>query len=442
MSMPSAEARRVWLREAALMSFWLGLAAIVGLWIGYVTLCLLIAVSVYLVIYLVYAYQLHRWLTSDRVEPSEGMGVWQEIYTELYRLKQRNRRRKKRLKNIVNEFKSSTAALPFGAVVLDSLGRILWFNSAAGALLGLRAPLDRGQRVVNLLRYPRFSEFLARNRGNNGELEMPSPTNEDTTILVQLVPYGDHQRLLIARDISEQRRLEATRRDFVANASHELRTPLTVLRGYLEMMEEEAGEDTQLVSWRTPIHEMGAQARRMGQIIESLLKLARVESDGLQLKQEYIDVPQMIESLVEDIRRAAGVTHRFVLDIDPGLALFGRASEIESVFSNLLGNAVRYTPADGQITVRWWQDDAGAHFAVSDTGPGIDAEHMPRLTERFYRVDRGRKSTAGGTGLGLAIVKHCLEHHEAVLAVDSVPGQGSTFSCRFPSQRILGRRAA
>ncbi|MES1925100.1 phosphate regulon histidine protein kinase PhoR [Salinisphaera sp. T31B1] len=433
--------RRVWRRESLIIVTWLAVSAVVGLLVGRVLLCVLLGVSAYLAMQLIYAYQLHRWLTSDRIEPSDGFGVWQEIYTELYRLKQRNRKRKKRLKSIVHEFQASTAALPDGAVVLDSQGRIVWFNQAAAALLALRTPQDLGQRIANLLRHPHFASYLA-DPGDGGELEMPSPLNEADTILLRRIPYGNNQRLLIARDISEQKRLEHTRRDFVANASHELRTPLTVLRGYLEMMEEETADGAALSSWRAPIREMGEQSRRMNRIIESLLKLARVEAEGLQQRQERVDVGAMVTSLVDDIRLAAGAGHTIVTDLEPGLSLYGRTSELESVFSNLLSNAVRYTPAEGHIHVRWWSDDEGAYFSVADDGPGIDAVHLPRLTERFYRVDAGRKASAGGTGLGLAIVKHCLEHHDADLRIDSRPGEGTVFTCHFPAQRRLSQRAA
>lgn len=442
MSMPSIGVGRIWRRELVLGLTWLLVSLVAGLFFDRILLCLLLGVSGYLAMQMVYAYQLHRWLTSDRIEPSDGIGVWQEIYTELYRLKQRNRKRKKRLKSIVNEFQASTAALPDGAVVLDSQGRIIWFNNAAAAMLALRTPQDLGQRIANLIRHPNFASYLGQ-QDRDGELDIPSPLNEADTIQLRLIPYGNNQRLLIARDVSEQKRLEYTRRDFVANASHELRTPLTVLRGYLEMMEEEAGEAGPLQSWQAPIREMSEQSRRMNRIIESLLKLARLEAEGLQQRQERIEVPSMISKLVEATRRADGADHTIETDLEAGLSLFGRASELESVFSNLLSNAVRYTPAGGHISVRWWSDEEGGPtFAVTDDGPGIEPAHIPRLTERFYRVDPGRKASSGGTGLGLAIVKHCLEHHEAELVIDSEPGQGSTFCCRFPTQRRLGQQAA
>ena len=421
---------------------WLVAAAAIGLLLDHVTLALLIALAIYTSGHLVFAYQLHRWLAQPRIEPREGFGVWQEIYTELYRLKQRNRRRKKRLKSIVGESQASTAALPDGAVVIDGRGRIVWFNNAAAALLALRAGQDNGQRIVNLLRHPRFAAFLASADQVGAPLEVPSPANDTDTLSLRIVPYGDGQRLLIARDISEQKRLESTRRDFVANASHELRTPLTVLRGYLEMMTEEADDAGALASWRTPIREMDAQSARMGRIIDSLLRLARLESEGLAQAQETVDMPALIRRIAEDYRKSDEGRHRIELDLQPGLSLFGRPAEIESVVSNLVANALRYTPAGGHVVVRWRDAHGSAQLAVSDDGPGIASEHLPRLTERFYRIDSGRSSSDGGTGLGLAIVKHSLEHHEAELQIDSELGRGTTFRCIFPHQRLVGADAA
>ncbi|RJS95044.1 phosphate regulon sensor histidine kinase PhoR [Salinisphaera sp. Q1T1-3] len=442
MNAPAGEIRRIWARAMFRLLVWLGLWALAGLLISGlgITLALLIGLSLYTAGHLVFAYQLHRWLAKPRIEPREGFGVWQEIYTELYRLKQRNRRRKRRLKDIVSEFQASTAALPDGAVVIDARGRIVWFNEAAAALLKLRAGQDNGQRIANLIRHPRFANFMAAAAidGDTAELEIPSPANETDTVLLRIVPYGDRQRLLIARDISEQKRLEFTRRDFVANASHELRTPLTVLRGYLEMMSEEAGADAALADWQRPIREMENQSARMGHLIDSLLRLARLEGEGLQQRQENIDVSALVTRLVEETQRsAAGAAHRFEVVADEGLALFGRPGEIESVITNLLGNAVRYSASDTVVRITWASSEQGATLAVSDEGPGIAAEHIPRLTERFYRVDAGRRATDGGTGLGLAIVKHGVEHHESELVIDSTPGQGTTFRVVFPQQRVV-----
>lgn len=442
MSIPSVGLGPAWRREIVALVLWLGLWGVTGLLLGYALVALLIGLSLYLVMHLTYAYQLHRWLRSDQRIPPEGIGIWQEIFLEFYRLKQRNSKRKRRLKSILSEFQASTAALPDGAVVLDSQGRIVWFNQAAAALLGLRSSQDVGQRIVNLVRHPRFADYLAAPDAEEREVEVPSGVSDEQVLALRIIPYGNEQRLLIARDVSQQKQLEATRRDFVANASHELRTPLTVLRGYLEMMEEEIGDGEALRRWRSPIHEMGEQAARMGRIIENLLKLARVEAEGLQQKQEVVDVPAMIRRLVADAQRTDRKDLRFETDLDESLCLYGRAGELESVFSNLIANATQYTPEQGDIAVRWWRDEQGVYFEVGDTGIGIDSRHIPRLTERFYRVDAGRHADSGGTGLGLAIVKHCLEHHEAELAIASEPNTGSTFTCQFPPQRAQSRRAA
>lgn len=440
--MPATDLQRVWLGEFLRLAGWLAGCALVGLIAGYPEAALAIGLAAYLTLHLWYAFQLHRWLTTDNIEPADGIGIWRDIYTQLHRLKRRNRRRKKRLKHIVNEFQASTAALPDGAVVLDRLGRINWFNEAAAAALGLHSGEDRGQRIINLIRHPRFASFVASSEDDQPALEMPSPINERDTLLIRIVPYGNDQRLLIARDISSQKRQEATRRDFAANASHELRTPLTVLRGYLDMMAEESNEDGALNTWRQPLADMQAQSQRMGRIIDSLLRLAQVEGESLSQEQAYIDVPAMLDEQVDNLRHGMGSDHEYVFDIDRSLALYGRSGEIESVLSNLLINAARYTTGNGRIVVVWRQDEQGVYFAVRDNGPGIAAAHIPRLTERFYRADPGRQSSDGGTGLGLAIVKHCLQHHESELQIESRPGGGSVFSCRFPPQRVLARRAA
>lgn len=443
MSIPSVEVNTAWRRELGLLLLWLSMWGVTGFLINHFLAAMLGGVSLYLALHLGYTYKLHHWLISgERKPPPDGTGVWQEIFLEFYSITQRSRKRKKHLKSIVNEFQASTAALPDGAVVLDRQARIVWFNEAAAALLALRSPKDLGQRIANLVRQPRFSEYLA-NPERAEQVEITTGTQEETVLALRIIPYGDGQRLLIARDISLQKGLDAMRRDFVANASHELRTPLTVLRGYLEMMQEETKAGAQLQRWAKPIHEMGVQAVRMGRIIEDLLKLARVEAEGLQQKQEMVNVPQLINRLVAEARKSDDLNREITADIDNDLQLFGRPGELESVFGNLITNAMQYTPAEGDIRVRWWRNDDGdASFSVSDTGIGIEAKHIPRLTERFYRVDPGRSSASGGTGLGLAIVKHCLEHHESELAVASELNVGSSFTCRFPAQRSHVRRAA
>jgi two-component system phosphate regulon sensor histidine kinase PhoR len=267
-------------------------------------------------------------------------------------------------------------------------------------------------------------------------VEASSPVNADTILNFRLIPYGNGQRLLIVRDVSERRRLETARRDFVANASHELRTPLTVLRGYLDLIEPDAREGRPLAAWRQPFHEMRVQATRMETLIADLLKLARLESEVVLSRQDLLDVPAMIQRVAEEARALSQSRHRIDLDVQKDIRLFGRESEMQSIFTNLVANAVQYTPDGGIVNLRWWADEQGAHFSVADSGIGIAEKDLPRLTERFYRVDVSRSRASGGTGLGLSIVKHALEHHEGRLQVESEPGVGSTFTCHFPLHRV------
>ncbi|MDN5939289.1 MAG: phosphate regulon sensor histidine kinase PhoR [Salinisphaera sp.] len=431
-----------WRREVALLAGWLGLATLCGLAFGQPLVGLCSGAALYLLWQLRQVYLLHRWLLGRDQEAPAGTGIWQEVFTALHRLKQSNRKRKRHLKRIVDEFQASTEALPDGAVVLDVHGRILWFNQAAAALLGLRSQQDRGQRIANLLRHPRFGSYLDAGHQQPTEIEIPSPIDDNAVVCLRVIPYGNNQRLLIARDVSAQKQMDATRRDFVANASHELRTPLTVLRGYLDMMQEEAGPRGGLANWAAPLHEMAAQSQRMHGIIEGLLRLARVEGEGVQQKQTLVDVSALVAQLLTDAASASPPGLNIETEIDSGLFLFGRAGELESIFSNLIRNAVQFTPEGGEITIRWALAGDSACFSVSDSGIGIAAAHIPRLTERFYRADASRSTDAGGTGLGLAIVKHGLEHHEAELEISSQPGQGSTFTCRFPAHRAHRHRVA
>lgn len=441
MSIPSTGLGVAWLRELGLLLLWLTIWGVTGFLIQHFLAAMLTGVSLYLALHMAYTYKLHGWVTSGKHQPPpDGSGVWQEIFLEFYNLNQRSRQRKKRLANIVNEFRASTAALPDGAVVLDRLLRIVWFNDAAVDLLGLRSPNDVGQPIGNLVRHPKFIEYLA-DSPHIKQVEIATDGDDRVILALRIIPYGDGQRLLIARDISQQSRLDAMRRDFVANASHELRTPLTVLRGYLEMMQEEGGGGQALARWQKPIKDMEQQALRMGRIIEDLLTLARVEGGGQHEKQAVLHVPELLQRLLANAHKSDVKNRQIDTDIDTDLFLFGRSGELESIFSNLLTNAMQYTSEGGTIQLRWWQDEEGAHYCVSDSGIGIEAKHIPRLTERFYRADPGRSSASGGTGLGLAIVKHCLEHHDAQLQIVSELNVGSRFTCNFPRERAHQRDA-
>jgi two-component system, OmpR family, phosphate regulon sensor histidine kinase PhoR len=314
---------------------------------------------------------------------------------------------------------------------------IAWLNDAAVRLLGLR-PEDRGQRIENLLRAPEFAAFL-HDAAPARVMRMASPTDENVKLALQVVPYGETQRLLLAKDITHEMRLETVRRTFVANASHELRSPLTVISGYLDAL----AEDPDLAEhWRGPVDEMVRQSERMRRIIEDLLTLSRLEASAPEAGRDYVDVAGMLAVLRKEAlaRKERPATVELALESDAGL--LGVESEIFSAFANVVGNALKYTPADGSVRIRWYLDGEAPCLSVTDTGVGIPADSIPRLTERFYRVDKSRDRATGGTGLGLAIVKHVLQRHGARLEVQSKLGAGSTFTCRFPADRVLRHPAA
>jgi len=445
-AMPPAPAPAPSLQETRLAETWrhelvkLALLALLGVAVGRLfdrgLLGVCVVLGGLLVSHFRHLARLRAWLMNPkRVELPETSGLWGEIYDLLLDMYRKNRKKRKKLALMLAEYQASTAALPDGAVVLGERGEIAWFNHAATTLLGLRSPQDVGLRIPNLIRHPAFTDYFA--SGNfDTEVEAPSPVNRAKTLSLRIIPYGANQRLLIVRDVSELRRLETARRDFVSNASHELRTPLTVLRGYLDMMEPETQGKGGLAGWRAPLLEMRNQAVRMEALVNDMLKLARLEADSSQMKDELLDVPALIERAVADVRALSQGAHRFETSIQPGLGLVGGETELLSVFGNLLSNAVRYTPAGGVIRVRWETVPEGARYSVQDTGIGIADKDIPRLTERFYRVDVGRSRASGGTGLGLSIVKHALERYDGHLEIASELGVGSTFICCFPEHRL------
>jgi two-component system phosphate regulon sensor histidine kinase PhoR len=409
-----------------------------GLLAGHPLLFVGIAAMIYAGWHLWNLYRLEHWLGQDKkAEPPDAPGIWGEVFDRFYRLQQRNRKRKRKLAVMLRRFRESTTAMPDATVVLDGNDRIEWFNRAAGHLLGLDPSQDIGQYIGNLLRHPRFTEYLAHRSENQGphSLEISAPHNSHLLLRLHLIPYAKRSTLLIARDITHLQRLEQIRRDFVANVSHELRTPLTVLTGFLETLSDADDECTR--QWQRPLSLMAQQTARMQNIVDDLLLLSKLESGSAPNNQgKPVEVARLLRQIHEEARLLSGEQqHRFVLELDDDLCLPGQEEELRSAFSNLVFNAVRYTPAQGEITLRWHSDNAGLHFSVSDTGEGIAVQHIPRLTERFYRVDVGRSRSQGGTGLGLAIVKHVLNRHQGSLRIESKLGQGSTFICDFPPAR-------
>lgn len=411
-------------------------AVFIGLFAGHVLLLLFLTVTAFLGWQLYNLFKLEQWFSLRRKqEPPESEGVWGEVFEYLLRQQRGNRKRKEKLVSLLTRFREAASALPDAVVILRGDDSIDWFNDAAKRLLGLHAPKDTGQQIVNLVRNPVFIEFLR--AGDFAQrVEFSSPASEDIALNVMIVPYGKDQRLLIARDITHLQRLEQTRRDFVANVSHELRTPLTVVNGYVEVLADSNGPG--LDPWRSQIQLMQTQTLRMQRIVEDLLMLSQLENQPGPAPERTVAIPALLENLRGEARVLSGENgHIITLEVDATLWLKGVESEIVSAFSNLITNAVRYTPAGGRITLRWFRDSHGAHLSVADSGVGVPPSDIPRLTERFYRVDAGRSRNTGGTGLGLAIVKHALSRHGATLRIESVLEKGSVFTCDFPLTRVL-----
>ena len=375
---------------------------------------------------------LDRWSRAPDVDANlEGRGAWDGIFGRLYRHEKDLRAQIERRSHRIDMLLAAIQALNDGVVLLNDRMHIVFCNATAEALLGLQARTDIGQSVANLVRQPEFVAFLLA-----GDFARPltirSERNPGCVLSIHLIPYAENRTLMQIKDVTQTERLDRMRRDFVANVSHELRTPLTVLSGFLETLREiDLGPEEQ----QRYLALMSEQSGRMLTIVQDLLTLSAIES-APPPEDAVLDMAKIIDKLRRDAESLSGGRHHLVVEADDPNDLLGSESELTSAFSNLVSNAIRYTPVGGRITIRWETNAHGGVFSVQDTGIGIDAQHIPRLTERFYRVDRGRSREAGGTGLGLAIVKHALNRHQAQLEITSTPGVGSCFSARFPASRI------
>ncbi len=428
--MPSRLAR-AWRFSAWRLAVPVLIALAVGVWLRALPQCLLLVAVAALAFVIFKLVRLGRLLTSRRHLPAaDGNGVWDEIQNLVRRRQITATQDKRRLVGLLRAFRDAAAALPDAVVALDREQRIQWFNAAAGHLLGLKYPQDIGGHLTNLVRAPRFAEWL---HAENAEplVDLASPADENLRLSLRLIRYADERSLLVARDVSQLMRLEQVRRDFVANVSHELRTPLTVVHGYLDMIEPES-----IPEYEPILHELRNQSRRMAQIVEDLLTLSRLEAQG-DLPQERISLRSLLEALRREAVALSQGGHVVTTELLGAHDLLGSTKELHSAFSNLVSNAVRHTPAGGHIILRWESGENGGRLSVVDTGQGIAPQHLPRLTERFYRVSTSRSRETGGTGLGLSIVKHVLQLHQAHLDIRSEAGVGSTFSCVFGRERLL-----
>lgn len=427
-------------------AFWLGLLLsllCLIIWAATDAITALITLSAGLFLYLIdhiyWLHRLHTWLKKPVLnQMPNGTGVWEDIFAALYQEHRRNSRSKTQLSSTLERFRHAASALPDGVVVLNSDNEIEWCNPPAENQLGLNLKHDENQPISYLVRHSDFVEYLQAQEQdesfNSEPIKLKSWRNPEVTLEIQLIPFGSKQKLLICRDVTALEKTEIMRRDFIANVSHELRTPLTVVGGFLETLVDMDGAVPE--SLKNYFGMMMDQTSRMRRIIEDLLTLSTIESNTQSPDNNEIDMSKLLHQIQNDANSLSKslnkTTHNVHLDMDKNLHIKGSQEELYSALSNLTSNAIRYTPAGGDIFIGWKLRDNQAVFSVRDTGIGIEQQHIDRLTERFYRVDRGRSRETGGTGLGLAIVKHILNRHQARLEIESQLGVGSTFSIVFP----------
>lgn len=384
-------------------------------------------------------WRLHRLLLRmdqrQRFTAMNGQGLWDGLENLLQRRQSESRSRITRLARLLRAYRQAASAMHDGALIIQrGSSRIIWFNKASRHLLGLHYPKSINSNLLDILQSPVARDWLLAGRSDEPLVDLPCPRDENVRLSLRLLPYSNEQWLVVVRDVTQLMRLEQVRRDFVANVSHELRTPLTVVHGYLDMMEPEPDSE-----WAPLVDEMRRQSQRMTQLVEDLLTLSRLEAQQ-HLPEETIAMTPLLITLRREADALSQGRHQILVEDSAECDLFGSGKELHSAFSNLVSNAVRYTPSDGRIAIRFSRtEDGGAKLAVQDSGYGIPAHHLPRITERFYRVSTSRSRESGGTGLGLSIVKHVLNLHQGRFEIDSEVGRGSTFSCVFGPERVRPR---
>jgi two-component system phosphate regulon sensor histidine kinase PhoR len=384
--------------------------------------------------------KLLKWVKKPKKNPSPtAEGAIDDVCREIERVRQQNNSRKKKLAGYLKRFQSATAALPDAVVVLGAFGEVDWANDSAKTLLGVRWPRDSHVRVNNLIRDPDFQQLISDSTAIGQTIVVHSPVNSEVQLEIKIVSYMGSGRMLLARDMTQTVKLQKMRRDFVANVSHELRTPLTVLRGYFEMFDDKTPAD----QWQNALPAMRQQSERMSDMLHELLTLSRLETGEKALQVVPVDMGATLQEIIADATQLAQYdNHEIKLNLDSEHWLLADLDELRSAISNLVFNAVKYTPAGCRVTITWAVDQLEGHVEVADMGDGIAEHHLERLTERFYRVDSGRSQGDGGTGLGLAIVKHVLQRHDAILKINSELGKGTRFACHFPIQSVVRKPQA
>ncbi|MCR4456239.1 phosphate regulon sensor histidine kinase PhoR [Pseudescherichia sp. L3] len=406
-------------------------ALVLGAMFGYLPWFLLASVTGLLIWHFWNLLQLSWWLWVDRsMTPPPGHGSWEPLLYGLHQMQLRNKKRRRELGSLIKRFRSGAESLPDAVVLTTEEGVIFWCNGLAQQLLGLRWPDDNGQNILNLLRYPEFTQYLKQQTFTK---PLNLVLNNGRHLEIRVMPYSEQQLLMVARDVTQMHQLEGARRNFFANVSHELRTPLTVLQGYLEMMQEQtlAGATREKA-----LHTMREQTSRMEGLVKQLLTLSKIEASPIHTLNEVIDVPMMLRVVEREAQTLSQQRQTLEFHVDSSLKVLGSDEQMRSAISNLVYNAVNHTPPATHIIVSWQRVANGVEFSVEDNGPGIAAEHIPRLTERFYRVDKARSRQTGGSGLGLAIVKHAVNHHDSRLEITSEPGKGTRFSFTLPERFV------
>lgn len=408
----------------------LAICSLIGFFSDNYALWMLIGCSTYIVWMLWQIRRLNQWLVrQDSQNPPEASGIWGQISDNIYQLQRDQRVEKENLQAVIKRIQEISSSLKDGLIILDARGHLDFWNPAAHRMLALNTK-DQGQSVINFIRHPKFVAYFEEGKYEE-PLELPSPRFASKHLQFQITPFGKNERLIVVRDITQVHNLEKMRQDFVANVSHELRTPLTVINGYVETL----ADNNTIPSWNKPLQQMLQQAKRMSLLINDLLVLSKLETTEAGHNHKPINIEQLltiVKSEAEVLSKEKNQQLTLICNnTTKPLLLAGNEKELHSAFSNLVTNAIKYTPNDGKVSMLLWQDQKNVYMSVSDNGPGIEAQHIPRLTERFYRVDASRNSGTGGTGLGLAIVKHVLMRHEAELKITSEPGKGSVFMCVF-----------